>query len=327
MGVKSLQIDAEVPIKVQQGAPLYDVKRQLAVDDIEGYLEMWATRLEQTRLLRKKTGKLQDKTLAVGAMEKRMFSVQRHPSKSDKQRGQGERQPALLGTGNSVRSLLVGKVQNLEIVPGTGDKVMYPYDVCMDGNGTLWVVGRGETAEHVVQYSTDGTAMAGFDLKNSSYYRGIAVDMRTNHILVTDRDQGEVQVFRPDGSLVRTVRHPLGEMTCPHYVTLDGEGNILVSDWRSNYVYVYDESGKILFQFGGLGSGKVSGPAGICTDSSGHILVADSVNERIQIFTRHGRFVRTVRTGFKPEGLAVGPEGQLVVTSWFNNSVTVFPDY
>nr|ACN39567.1 DED, DD and repetition domain-containing protein 1 [Branchiostoma floridae] len=35
MGVKSLQIDAEVPIKVQQGAPLYDFKRQLPVDDIE----------------------------------------------------------------------------------------------------------------------------------------------------------------------------------------------------------------------------------------------------------------------------------------------------
>ncbi|XP_035659427.1 uncharacterized protein LOC118404458, partial [Branchiostoma floridae] len=35
MGVKSLQIDAEVPIKVQQEEPLYDVRRQLPVDDIE----------------------------------------------------------------------------------------------------------------------------------------------------------------------------------------------------------------------------------------------------------------------------------------------------
>ncbi|XP_035658923.1 uncharacterized protein LOC118404075, partial [Branchiostoma floridae] len=35
MGVKSLQIDAEVPIKVQQGAPLYVIKRRLPVDDIE----------------------------------------------------------------------------------------------------------------------------------------------------------------------------------------------------------------------------------------------------------------------------------------------------
>eukprot|EP00058_Branchiostoma_floridae_P002440 XP_002587928.1 hypothetical protein BRAFLDRAFT_87316 [Branchiostoma floridae] len=215
------------------------------------------------------------------------------------------------------------------VVPGTGGKVMEPYDVCMDGNGTLWVVGLGVTADLVVQYSTDGTAMAGFDLKNSSYYRGIAVDMRTNHILLTDADQSAVQVFRPDGSLVRTVQHPLGGMVRPMCVTVDGEGNILVSAWGTHSVYVYDESGKFLFQFGGHGSGEgqLKYPRGICTDSLGYIIVADYGNERVQIFTRHGEFVRAVRTGFEPECLAVGPEGQLVVSDWNNHTVTVFPNY
>eukprot|EP00058_Branchiostoma_floridae_P002412 XP_002587900.1 hypothetical protein BRAFLDRAFT_87288 [Branchiostoma floridae] len=215
------------------------------------------------------------------------------------------------------------------VVPGTGDKDIYPHDVCMDGNGTLWVVGRGETADHVVQYSTDGNVMKRFDLKKSILFRGITVDMRTNHILVSDPYQGEVQVFRPDGSLVRTVRHPRGGMTRPRYVTVDGEGNILVSDWDTHCVYVYDESGKFLFQFGGRGSGEgqLRMPHGICTDSSGHILVADFGNERVQIFTRHGEFVRTVRTGFRLDGLAVGPEGQLVVTSYWNSIVTVYPSY
>eukprot|EP00058_Branchiostoma_floridae_P002435 XP_002587923.1 hypothetical protein BRAFLDRAFT_87311 [Branchiostoma floridae] len=214
------------------------------------------------------------------------------------------------------------------VVPGTGDKVMKPHDVCMDGNGTLWVVGWGETADHVLQYSTDGTAMAGFDLKKIGYSRGIAVNMRTNYILETGGNN-EVHVFRPDGSLVRTVRHAEGGMTCPRYITVDGEGNILVSYWFNHCVYVYDESGKFLFQFGGEGSGEgqLDSPLGICTDSSGHILVADYGNERIQIFTRHGEFVRTFRTGFRPTGLAVGPEGQLVVTSYLNDIVTVYPSY
>ncbi|XP_078585517.1 uncharacterized protein LOC144867447 [Branchiostoma floridae x Branchiostoma japonicum] len=215
------------------------------------------------------------------------------------------------------------------VVSSTGDKVMEPHDVCMDAMGRLWVVGREETADHVVQYSTDGAAMAEIGLEKNYYAREFAMDMRTNYILVTDIDQGAVQVFRPGGSLVRIVRHPRGKMTRPRYITVDGEGNILVSDYRSNCVYVYDESGKILFQFSGQGRGmnKLNCPRGICTDRAGNIIVANSKNSRVQIFTRHGKYVRTVRTRPGLEGLAVGPGGQLVVTNRFENNVTVFPNY
>ncbi|KAI8497484.1 hypothetical protein Bbelb_247900 [Branchiostoma belcheri] len=200
------------------------------------------------------------------------------------------------------------------VVPGTEDKDMRPYDVSMDGNGTLWVVGNGASADHVVQYSTDGTAMTQFHLQKSVYIRGIAVDMRNNHILVTAADRGEVEVFRPDGSLVRRFGHPQGEMRDPRYITVDGEGNILVSDWYYDFVYMYDESGKFLLKFRGEGSGEgqLRSPYGICTDSSGHIIVADSDNKRVQMFTRHGEHIRSVETGFGVQGVAVGPEGQLV---------------
>ncbi|XP_078664937.1 uncharacterized protein LOC144907595 isoform X2 [Branchiostoma floridae x Branchiostoma belcheri] len=215
------------------------------------------------------------------------------------------------------------------VVPGTEDKDMRPTDITVESNGTLWVVGRGWAADHVVQYSTDGTAMAGFGLRKNKYYRGIAVDMRTNHILVTDAGRGEVEVFRPDGSLVRRFGHPQGEMKHPRFITVDGEGNILVSDWNSHSVYVYDESGKFLFKFGGEGSGEgqLSGPNGICTDRAGNIIVADGAKQRVQIFTRHGEYLRSIRTESEPFGLAVGPEGQLVVTSYLYNTVTVFPNY
>ncbi|XP_078585854.1 uncharacterized protein LOC144867667 [Branchiostoma floridae x Branchiostoma japonicum] len=214
------------------------------------------------------------------------------------------------------------------VVPGTENKQMLPFDVCMGANDTLWVSGRGETVDHVVQYSTDGTAMTRFDLKKITPYRGIAANMRTNHILVTGY-KGEVQVFRPDGSLVQGVRHPENEMTGVGYIAVDGEGNILMSDWDTNSVYVYDRSGEFLFMFGGEGSGvgQLKRPNGICADSSGDILVADSGNKRIQIFTRRGEFVRTVPTGFEMEGLNVGPEGQLVVTNWRDDTLTIFPMY
>ncbi|XP_078665204.1 uncharacterized protein LOC144907729 [Branchiostoma floridae x Branchiostoma belcheri] len=216
------------------------------------------------------------------------------------------------------------------VLLGTGVMDMAPCDVSMDGNGTLWVVGNGESGDHVVQYSTDGTAMTKFHLqKRKVWHRRIAVDMRNNHILVTDTDRGEVEVFRPDGSLVRRFGHPEGEMRRPRYITVDGEGNIFVSDALTYSVYMYDESGKFLLEFGGWGrgEGKLVYPRGICTDSSGHIIVADQGNQRVQMFTRHGEYARTIETGFKPEGVAVGPEGQLVVTDLDNHLVTIYPSY
>ncbi|XP_078676457.1 E3 ubiquitin-protein ligase TRIM32-like [Branchiostoma floridae x Branchiostoma belcheri] len=206
---------------------------------------------------------------------------------------------------------------------------MEPQDVSMDGNGTLWVVGRGDSADHVVQYSTGGIIMTQFRLQKSRYYRGIVVDIRTNHVLVTDKDRGEVGVFRPDGSLVRRFGHPQGEMRDPRYITVDGEGNILVSNPVTDSVYMYDESGTFMLKFGGEGSGEDQPRSlrGICTDSSGHILVADRGKRRVQMFTRHGEYVRSVETGLRVHGVAVGPEGQLVVTDWDGHSVTVFPSY
>ncbi|XP_019647870.1 PREDICTED: uncharacterized protein LOC109488153 [Branchiostoma belcheri] len=213
------------------------------------------------------------------------------------------------------------------VVPGTED--MEPHDVSLDGNGTLWIVGDGQSADHVVQYSTGGIAMTQFDLKKKDYYRGIAVDMRNSHILVTDATLDEVQVFRPDGSLVRRFRHPEREMQIPRYITVDREGNCLVSDWVTHSIFMFDESGKFLLKFGGEGSGEgqLMNPRGICTDSLGHIIVADYGNRRIQMFTRHGEYIRTIDTGFVAAGVAVGPEGQLVVTNWDSYSVTVFPSY
>ncbi|XP_035659431.1 uncharacterized protein LOC118404461 [Branchiostoma floridae] len=461
MGVKSLQIDAEVPIKVQQGAPLYDFKRQLPVDDIEvgcstrtkhqrapqGWTRLSALNLfsdalplhlqaaasleyqgfsyslvralvQKDRLrehqmrqaiqnlrnaevdsntLRQKAevdsntimtlrsklniteNRLKEALETIAVLEEKLKQAQEYAEKAAKQvashvteyRGEkppggwfahqaekadvatqthiegsvditrrpGERvekhreDPTAKeegrktprkdsGSGRHGKDAVFGSEafkseRHTELIEGAAPgptgvvtfggkgsepgKFNYPRGVVVSPSNEIFVADTDN--------STDGTAMAGFDLEKIGYSRRIAVGMRTNHILVTDPDNAAVHVFRPDGSLVRTVRHPRGgEMTRPTYATVDGEGNILVSDWDTHCVYVYDEFGKFLFH-------------------SGHILVADYGNKSVQIFTRHGEFVRTVRTGFRPEGLAVGPEGQLVVNSYLNDIVTVYPSY
>ncbi|KAI8505947.1 hypothetical protein Bbelb_163000 [Branchiostoma belcheri] len=219
------------------------------------------------------------------------------------------------------------------VLLGTKNNLISPSDVAMNGKGALVVVGKDDhQTELIAQYSTYGTALGQFELQKSKIYqRRVAVDLRNNHILVTDNERGEVQVFRPDGSPLRRFGHPQNEMTSPRYITVDREGNILVTDWDTRSVYMYNESGKFLLKFGGKGSGEgqFHNPSGICTDSIGNVIVADSGNGRVQMFTRHGEHVRTIKTGTRIGGVAVGPERQLVLTDLDSHSVTVlkFPNY
>ncbi|XP_078665205.1 uncharacterized protein LOC144907730 [Branchiostoma floridae x Branchiostoma belcheri] len=217
-----------------------------------------------------------------------------------------------------------------------------PTDVALDGEGNLWVVGksvRTDSAHFAVRYNKQGWVLRSFVLpvhEKTVWGIGVAVDTRRNHILITQgRDNlhvhGEVLVFRPDGTLVRTVGQQQG-MEHPWYITVDGKGKlkqkILVSDWSNDCVYVYNEDGQFLFQFGGRGSGEgqLSGPHGICTDRAGNIIVADSGNHRVEMFDKTGKFLKHIATDIElPQAVAMTKQGQLVVTS--GCTVSIFHNY
>eukprot|EP00058_Branchiostoma_floridae_P003266 XP_002588754.1 hypothetical protein BRAFLDRAFT_89819 [Branchiostoma floridae] len=218
----------------------------------------------------------------------------------------------------------------------------------MDGEGNLWVVGRKNlTDEIAVHYDKHGKILGRIGLKSTGRWRSIALDFRSNHILITQTRTGqsliglptsapgEVEVYRPDKSLVRAVdavfvRTVDGQqqMKEPGYLTVDREGNILVSDSGTNSVHVCNEDGKFLFQFGGFGHsrGKLYAPHGICTDREGNIIVADSGNRRLEMFDKIGRFLRHIITDIEPLAVAIATQGQLVVTFW-DHTVSILKNY
>eukprot|EP00058_Branchiostoma_floridae_P012615 XP_002598103.1 hypothetical protein BRAFLDRAFT_85679 [Branchiostoma floridae] len=202
----------------------------------------------------------------------------------------------------------------------SGGKKMYPHDVAMDRAGKLWMVGGTKSAGFAVQYSKQGRVLRKFDLQKIKWVRGVAMDTRRNHILITqttgdgDNRHGEVLVFRPDGTLVRTVGQQQG-MKYPWYITVGGEGNIVVSDISNQCIYVYNKDGQFLFQFGveGSGGGQLNEPRGICTDRAGNIIVADRGNSRVEMFDKKGKFLKHVTTDmFDPLAVAMASQGQLV---------------
>ncbi|KAI8483715.1 hypothetical protein Bbelb_385070 [Branchiostoma belcheri] len=204
----------------------------------------------------------------------------------------------------------------------SGEQKMNPHDVTLDGEGNLWVVGYTGSAQFAVQYDKQGRVLRKFDLQKTWWARGVAVDTRRNHILITQttRDwpnrHGEVLVFRSDETLVGTVGQQQG-MEYP------------VSDWDNHCVFVYNEDGQFLFKFGGWGSdeGQLKKPRGICTDRAGNIIVADSGNKRVEMFDKTGKFLKHITTDMEwPCAVAMATQGQLVVTDW-NNTVSIFHNY
>ncbi|KAI8491070.1 hypothetical protein Bbelb_311110 [Branchiostoma belcheri] len=216
--------------------------------------------------------------------------------------------------------------------PGLAKK---PVDVSIDRDGHLWVLMNGYPAspDSLVQLDREGQLKAKFDLPDNvprGVLRGMAVGMRTDHVYVTWSDgaySGGVQAFQPDGKHLWDGQR---RMKAPMHVAVNGEDSIFVSDFDTHYIYRFDENGQYMSRFGGPGvsGGRLNHPRGICADSSGHILVADSHNQRVVVYTGRGEYVRYIavpRRAKYPVGVAVGPGGQLVVIKY--DTITVFPRY
>ncbi|XP_078609463.1 uncharacterized protein LOC144880822 [Branchiostoma floridae x Branchiostoma japonicum] len=220
-----------------------------------------------------------------------------------------------------------------QAAPGLGYSSKRPSDVSIDKDGHLWVLMLGYPAspDSVVQVTRDGHLKANFDLPDNvprGGVRGMAVGLCNDHVYVTwsDGHRGGVQAFTPEGKLLWNTGQ---RMKTPMCVAVDGKENLLISDYDTNYIYKYDETGRYVMKFGGpgLSGGLLNRPEGICVDSSGHIMVVDSFNKRVAMYTGRGEYVRHIalRAESRPAGVAVGPGGQLVVAH--SLTITVFPRY
>jgi DNA-binding beta-propeller fold protein YncE len=88
-----------------------------------------------------------------------------------------------------------------------------------------------------------------------------------------------------------------------------------------------------LYKWGvqGRGEGEFDRPAGLAFDADDHLLVVDGVNNRIQRYTKDGRFLsQWGRAGRDrgefnvPWGIAIGPDQNVYVADWRNDRVQQF---
>lgn len=126
-----------------------------------------------------------------------------------------------------------------------------------------------------------------------NYPYGIAISSSGN-LLVADSVNRRVSIFSTTGKFIKDLipaNNQLGLLR-PGAITVDGNLTY-VSDLWGHQVVVVDSEGKLVRKIGSPGSeeGKLKYPQSMVIDAQHRIWVADTGNNRIQIFDRQGKFL------------------------------------
>jgi DNA-binding beta-propeller fold protein YncE len=125
--------------------------------------------------------------------------------------------------------------------------------------------------------------------------RAVAVAPATGQIYVVDRS-GRIQLFAPDGALLREWRLPESQLGQPVGLAVEADGSLLVNDSHYHRILRYRPDGsEILAQWGseGKGPGQLTFGRDVVVDAVGNVYAGDygGLNDRILKFARDGRFL------------------------------------
>jgi len=177
-------------------------------------------------------------------------------------------------------------------------------------DGYLYTVQWGSLSPDIKRISPEGEAttfatglLDGFDIKFSP----------SGELFVTDTGSGNLYKVDGDGRMTAVVT---GLWTDPSPIAFDKEGNLLLrTGWRGK-----TENGlyKVSLPDGSitpilLGPPILSGSDSIVVDDSGNIFLPAATHGTIQKVTPEGAYELLVEDWHNPEGLAVGPSGDLFI--------------
>ena len=116
----------------------------------------------------------------------------------------------------------------------------------------------------------------------------------------------------------------------PTGVAVTDDGLVIVSEWGSHCITIFNREGKKIKSIGteGNGRGQLQYPDGVAVTSKGTILVSNTSNHRIQQFTIEGTEGDDPQQFKFPSGITINKiTGQVIVADWGNNRVQVLqPD-
>ncbi len=221
-----------------------------------------------------------------------------------------------------------------------GNPFSIPWGIAT-GNGNVYVVDFGiervdifnqATNTLVTSFGTSGTGNGQFNNPT-----GIGVSPSGN-VYVSDRDNHRIEIFNSAG-VFQSAFSTGNSQSSPDGIAFDASGNVYVADGNVlSDIDVFSPSGVLLKNIGtpgspGSGNGQFNFESGLAFSANGRLYVADTSNNRIQIFDSSDNFVSAFGsfgsgTGqfHFPTDVAVSPSGMLYVTDTSNNRIQRYLD-
>ncbi|MBN2332174.1 MAG: NHL repeat-containing protein [Deltaproteobacteria bacterium] len=118
-----------------------------------------------------------------------------------------------------------------------------------------------------------------------------AIDAPGNRIYLLSEEMGKIFVFSLSGRFLYDFGEKggsSGKLSRPRGIALDQQRNLVyIVDYMRHSISVYSDKGDYLFEFGGKGysRGWLAHPSDLCVDGQGRLWVADTFNQRLQVFS------------------------------------------
>jgi DNA-binding beta-propeller fold protein YncE len=227
---------------------------------------------------------------------------------------------------------------------GTGEentKILFqlsqPYGIAIDSKNNLYVADQKVGAIFIFNTETRDMEM----IRNKAHAHfdriiGLAMD-DGDRLFVSDPGLRHIIVFNAAHKAEDVITDGL---VSPGDLAIDRENRLLyVSDVELDQVLVYDaDTLKLKRKIGTTGHkhelttpGDFAKPTGVAVDQEGNLYVADTLNNRIEIFDADGKFVSTFGKpgdgpGYfaRPKGVAIDGDGHIWVADGQQDRVQVF---
>jgi DNA-binding beta-propeller fold protein YncE len=217
-------------------------------------------------------------------------------------------------------------------------QLVRPYGVAVDNSGNVYIADEKVLAIFIFNPETGKVDL----IKNGQHARfklitGLALD-DSDTLFVSDSLLKHVVVFdkqhKAQASISQGMKIPAG-------LAVDNENRFLyVADSELDQVLVYDADppynllrtiGKVSGKHDLTSPGDFARPTNVAVDKDGNVYVADTFNDRIQVFDAEGTFIRTFGKagdgpGYfaRPKGVAIDADGHIWVADAVQDRVQVF---